>query len=183
MRVSPDGGPTLPHGTFWFRLHPGLSGCRPQWRQDRVNLAWHSLPRRTEGHGRAPVTRILVVDDSPTLRRMVRAALQPLAGAEFAEADTGFSAIEGLAFGPVALIVLDLNMPDMHGVEVLKFVRAQPSYRHIPVIVLTTRGDEASRAAALEAGATAYLTKPFGPSTLAAEARKLLDRGAVGAGS
>ena len=128
------------------------------------------------------MTRILVVDDSATLRRMVRAALQPLAGVEFAEADTGFAAIERLAFGPVSLIVLDLNMPDMHGVEVLRFVRAQPSYRHIPVIVLTTRDDETSRAAALEAGASVYLTKPFGPSALANEARKLLDNGGVGAG-
>ena len=93
------------------------------------------------------MTRILVVDDSATLRRMVRAALQPLAGVEFTEADTGFAAIERLAFGPVSLIVLDLNMPDMHGVEVLRFVRAQPSYRHIPVIVLTTRDDETSRTA------------------------------------
>lgn len=126
--------------------------------------------------------RILVVDDSATLRRMVRVALQPVAGAEFMEADTGFAAIERLAFGPVSLIVLDLNMPDMHGLEVLKFVRTHASYRDIPVIVLTTRDDEASRTAALGAGATAYLTKPFGPAALAAEARKLLDRGGVSAG-
>ena len=59
------------------------------------------------------MTRILVVDDSATLRRMVRAALQPLAGVEFTEADTGFAAIERLAFGPVSLIVLDLNMREM----------------------------------------------------------------------
>jgi two-component system chemotaxis response regulator CheY len=126
------------------------------------------------------VTNILVVDDSPTIRRMVRAALDTLGQASFTEAETGLEAIERLAFAPVALIVLDLNMPDMHGLEVLKFVRAHAGYRDIPVLVLTTRQDEASRAAALAAGATAYVTKPFVPATLAAEARKLL--GGVRAG-
>ena len=126
------------------------------------------------------MTSILVVDDSPTIRRMVRAALEPVGPAQFVEAESGLEAIERLAFAPVALIVLDLNMPDMHGIEVLKFVRGHAGYRSIPVLVLTTRQDEASRAAALAAGATAYVTKPFMPATLAAEARKLL--GGVGAG-
>jgi two-component system, chemotaxis family, chemotaxis protein CheY len=128
------------------------------------------------------VTNILVVDDSPTIRRMVRAALQPMADTQFVEAETGLEAIERLAFAPVGLIVLDLNMPDMHGIEVLKFVRAHASYRSIPVLVLTTRQDEASRASALDAGATAYLTKPFAPAMLVGEARRLLASGGVGAG-
>ena len=126
------------------------------------------------------MTSILVVDDSPTIRRMVRAALAPVGPAQFVEAESGLEAIERLAFAPVALIVLDLNMPDMHGIEVLKFVRGHAGYRSIPVLVLTTRQDEASRGAALAAGATAYVTKPFMPAALAAEARKLL--GGVGAG-
>ena len=125
---------------------------------------------------------ILVVDDSPTIRRMVRAALEPVAETRFVEAETGLEAIERLAFAPVGLIVLDLNMPDMHGIEVLKFVRAHAGYRDIPVLVLTTRADDTSRAAALAAGATAYVTKPFAPSTLAGEARRLLAGGGVGAG-
>ena len=128
------------------------------------------------------MTNILVVDDSATIRRMVRAALQPVTDARFVEAETGLEAIERLAFAPVGLVILDLNMPDMHGLEVLRFVRAHATYREIPVIVLTTRGDDESRVAAIAAGATAYLTKPFAPAGLAAEARKLLDRGGVGAG-
>jgi two-component system, chemotaxis family, chemotaxis protein CheY len=127
------------------------------------------------------VTSILIVDDSATIRRMVRAALQAVAEAQFVEAETGLEAIERLAFAPVGLIVLDLNMPDMHGLEVLRFVRAHAAYRDTPVLVLTTRQDDASRAAALAAGATAYVTKPFAPATLAAEARKLLEHGGVGA--
>ena len=121
------------------------------------------------------MTRILVVDDSPTIRRMVKASLAPLPGPiEFIEAASGLDAIERLALADVDLIMLDLNMPDMHGLEVLGFVRSHQKYRGVPVIVLTTRGDEASREAALQAGASAYLTKPFEPGVLAAEAGQLL---------
>ena len=119
--------------------------------------------------------QILVVDDSQTIRRMVRASLARFfPAAEFLEAGSGLEAIERLAVGPVGLIVLDLNMPDMHGLEVLNFVRSHQKYRQVPIIVLTTRGDEASRAAALQAGASVYLTKPFTPDVLAAEARRLV---------
>jgi two-component system chemotaxis response regulator CheY len=121
------------------------------------------------------MSRVLIVDDSPTIRRMVKASLGQLGGqVEFAEAASGLDAIEQLALGPTDLIVLDLNMPDMHGLEVLGFVRSNPKFRLIPVMVLTTRGDEGSRQAALQAGATAYLTKPFAPAALAAEAAHLL---------
>src|ERR1700746_167676 len=107
--------------------------------------------------------RILIVDDSPTIRKMVRASLRPLGSFDFVEAANGLEAIEQIALGPVALIVLDLNMPDMHGVDVLKFVRSHQGCRDVPVIVLTTRGDDGSRETALAAGATQYLTKPFVP--------------------
>ncbi len=125
--------------------------------------------------------QILIVDDSPTIRRMVRASLATVASAfEFVEASSGLEAIERLALGVVALIVLDLNMPDMHGLEVLGFVRTHAKYKHVPIVVLTTRGDDESRAAALAAGATAYLTKPFAPEALAARVRELLDTAAAG---
>ena len=111
---------------------------------------------------------------------MVKASLAPLAGpVEFIEAASGLEAIERLALGAADLIVLDLNMPDMHGLEVLGFVRSHLKYRNVPVIVLTTRGDEASRQAALQGGASAYLTKPFVPGQLAAEAGQLLSAAAA----
>ena len=105
---------------------------------------------------------------------MVRASLQPLGGTEFVEAASGLEAIEQLALGPVALIVLDLNMPDMHGIDVLTFVRGHRAHRQVPIMVLTTRGDAASRELAERAGSTAYLTKPFMPQVLATKARELL---------
>ena len=119
--------------------------------------------------------RILIVDDSTTIRKMVRASLAGVSSdVEFTEAATGLEAIEQLALGGVRLIVLDLNMPDMHGIDVLKFVRGHRIHKDVPVIVLTTRGDDASRATATAAGATTYLTKPFAPNVLAGAARALL---------
>jgi two-component system, chemotaxis family, chemotaxis protein CheY len=126
------------------------------------------------------MSHILIVDDSQTIRRMVKASLAPLA-LEFIEAASGLEAIEQLAVGTIHLMVLDLNMPDMHGLEVLGFVRATQNFQQLPVIVLTTRNDDASREAALQAGATRYLTKPFTPQALLQEARAVLDRAVEGA--
>src|SRR3954470_10203902 len=118
--------------------------------------------------------RILIVDDSPTIRKMVRASLRPLDAVDFVDAANGLEAIEQVALGPVSLMILDLNMPDMHGVDVLRFLRKHPSSRDVPVVVLTTRADEASREAAFSAGATQYMTKPFVPQTLLDTARHLI---------
>ena len=126
------------------------------------------------------MSHILIVDDSPTIRRMVRASLSPM-GIEFIEAASGLEAIERLALGPIQLMVLDLNMPDMHGLEVLGFVRANQKFQQLPVLVLTTRDDDGSRTAAMQAGATSYLTKPFTPQALLTEARGLIERPVEGA--
>lgn len=118
--------------------------------------------------------RILVVDDSPTIRRMVIASLRPLPDVAFDEANSGLEALERLALAPADLLILDLNMPDLHGLEVLRFLRAHQRYQATPVIIVTTRGDGESRSAALAAGASAYMTKPFDPQALMLQARALL---------
>lgn len=118
---------------------------------------------------------ILVVDDSPTMRRMIMASLRDLGDVNFDQAASGLEAIERLALSPVDLVVLDLNMPDVHGLEVLRFVRTHERFESLPVVVLTTRGDDESREAALREGATRYLTKPFAPASFAPEIRALLD--------
>lgn len=117
---------------------------------------------------------ILVVDDSATMRRMVVTALRQVRAVAFEQAESGLEAVERLATGAVDLVILDLNMPDMHGLEVLRFVRAHHAFAQLPVIVLTTRGDDSSREDALAAGASVYLTKPFGPATLVPEVERLL---------
>lgn len=103
------------------------------------------------------------------------ASLRALPDVSFGEASSGLEAVERLALAPVDLMILDLNMPDMHGLEVLGFLRRHHAYQHVRVIVLTTRGDEASRADALAAGASLYMTKPFAPQALAAQALALLN--------
>jgi two-component system chemotaxis response regulator CheY len=122
---------------------------------------------------------ILIVDDSPTIRKMVRASLRPL-DMNFLEASTGLEAIERLAVTEVDLMVLDLNMPDVHGIDVLKFVRRQPRHATLPTVVLTTRDDAQSRQQAFDAGATSYLTKPFAPHELAQTVRELLNAASIG---
>jgi len=119
--------------------------------------------------------RILIVDDSPTIRRMVAASLNSLDDISFEEASNGLEAIEMLARQRPNLMILDLNMPDMHGIEVLQFIQNHNQYRGIPIIVLTTRYDADSRKAALDNGASRYMTKPFEPATLRENAVSLLE--------
>jgi two-component system chemotaxis response regulator CheY len=119
---------------------------------------------------------IIIVDDSATMRRMIQASLRTLGDVRFDEAGSGLAAIERLAIAPADLMTLDLNMPDMHGLDVLRFIRAQPTYQSLPVIVLTTRGDEDARSEALTAGASLCMAKPFSPSELAAQVGRLLEQ-------
>jgi two-component system chemotaxis response regulator CheY len=119
--------------------------------------------------------KVLVVDDSTTMRRMVSATLLTLKEVQCLEARNGLDAIERLALEKVDLIVLDLNMPDMHGLEVVRFVRKHAAFNGIPIIVLTTRNDEISRETLLAAGASSFLNKPFDPAVLMEHARRQLN--------
>jgi len=118
---------------------------------------------------------ILLVDDSATMRRMVKATLRGLGSPRFVEAANGLEAIEQMSLAKVDLVVLDLNMPDMHGLEVVTFLRKHAVFREVPIIILTTRSDDDARETVLAAGATDYLTKPFDPATLTDHARRFLD--------
>jgi two-component system chemotaxis response regulator CheY len=121
-----------------------------------------------------PKRRILIVDDSRTMRRMVAMSLANLDQCKFEEAANGLEAIERLVLGPADLMILDLNMPELHGLDVLKFVRARPIYQSMPVVVLTTKGEESVQSEAMAAGASLYLTKPFSATELEAKVRGLL---------
>ena len=93
-------------------------------------------------------------------------------GFEFAA--SGLEAIERLSLSDFATVVLDLNMPDIGGVEVVEFVRSQDKLQSLPILVVTTRGDELSRQQVLAAGASRYMTKPFAPEQILAAVRELL---------
>lgn len=105
---------------------------------------------------------------------MVVACLRALPGARFTHAGSGLEAIERLSLAPFDVVVLDLNMPDIGGIEVVEFIRGQDKLRTLPIIVVTTRGDDESRARALGAGASRYMTKPFTPDAILAEVTALL---------
>ncbi len=122
------------------------------------------------------MAEILVVDDSKVMRDMIVACLRPRADFEFTHASSGLEAIERLSLKPFSLVVLDLNMPDIGGIEVVEFVRSQDQLRGLPVIIVTTRGDDASRDRALAAGATRFMTKPFTPEKILGEVEALLGK-------
>ncbi len=118
--------------------------------------------------------RLLIVDDSKLMRDMVAACLRPLGAVTFEFAGTGLEAIERLALVGFDLVVLDLNMPDVGGVEVIEFVRSQDHLRALPILVVTTRGDDSSKQRVIEAGASGFLAKPFAPPQILDEVRRLL---------
>lgn len=122
------------------------------------------------------MSKILVVDDSSSMRKMVIASLRVIPGTSFTEASNGLEGIEQLSLQHFDAVMLDMNMPDMNGMEVLKFIRTQEFYRHIPVVILTTRSDDNMKNAAEEAGATLYLNKPFEPKALAQRIEKILNQ-------
>lgn len=123
--------------------------------------------------------RLLVVDDSKLMRDMVSACLRPLGNVAFEFASTGLEAIERLSLASFDLVVLDLNMPDVGGIEVLEFVRAQDHLAKLPILVVTTRGDDDNRTKIMAAGASAFLPKPFTPPQILDEARRLISSDAA----
>lgn len=123
--------------------------------------------------------RVLIVDDSKLMRDMIAACLRPLHDVSFEYAGTGLEAIEQLALSAFDLVVLDLNMPDVGGIEVIEFIRSQDHLRSLPIIVVTTRGDEGSKQRVFDAGGTAFLAKPFAPPQILDEVRRLLMPGAA----
>jgi two-component system chemotaxis response regulator CheY len=122
----------------------------------------------------------LIVDDSRVMREMEIACLRGIEGVVFTQASSGLEALERLSLVPFDFVVLDLNMPDISGYEVIEFIRGQDKLRALPILVVTTRGDESSRARAIAAGATRFMTKPFTPEALLGEVR-LLTNGGPGA--
>jgi two-component system, chemotaxis family, chemotaxis protein CheY len=117
---------------------------------------------------------VLVVDDSKVMRDMIVACLRAHGDLTFTHAASGLEAIEKLSLKPFQLLVLDLNMPDIGGIEVVEFVRSQDSLKKLPIIVVTTRGDEESRQRALTTGASRFMTKPFTPEGLLNEVQSLI---------
>lgn len=118
----------------------------------------------------APAIKVLVIDDEPPIRKLLRMGLGTQ-GYDIIEASNGKLALEKLAEGP-ALIILDLGLPDIQGHELLRMIRGRNE--SVPIVVLSSRGDEAGKVQALDLGADDYLTKPFGMDELLARMRAAL---------
>jgi two-component system, OmpR family, KDP operon response regulator KdpE len=118
----------------------------------------------------APPIKVLIIDDEPPIRKLLRMGLATQ-GYQVLEAPNGKTALELLAENP-ALIILDLGLPDIQGHELLRTIRGRND--SVPVVVLSSRGDEAGKVQALDLGADDYVTKPFGMEELLARLRAAL---------
>ena len=111
--------------------------------------------------------KVLIIDDEPPIRKLLRMGLSTQ-GYDILEASNGKIALEKLAEKP-AVIILDLGLPDIQGHDLLQMIRARND--SVPIVVLSSRGDEAGKVQALDLGADDYLTKPFGMDELLARMR------------
>lgn len=114
----------------------------------------------------------LVVEDSSAMRAFVRAALEE-DGAEVSEAQSGFEALRILPQSEFDLVVVDINMPDINGLELVSFMRRSEAHRDTPLLIISTESSARDRERALELGADAYLTKPFAADELRRTAGEL----------
>jgi two-component system KDP operon response regulator KdpE len=117
---------------------------------------------------RAALSKVLIVEEEPATRRLLRASLTAQ-GYLVAEADTGSGTLEHLRRSPTDVLVLDLELPDINGLDIIERLRTQGAM--LPIVVLSSRADEISAVSALDLGADDYLTKPFGIEELSARIR------------
>ena len=122
--------------------------------------------------------RILVVEDSVSMRSFVRSALESDSrsspGLDVVEASSGFEALRLLPRGPYDLVITDINMPDINGLELISFMRRNELHKETPVLIISTQSSERDRARGLSLGANGYLTKPFSPEDLQSEVWRFL---------
>lgn len=116
---------------------------------------------------------ILTVDDSTSVRQMVSFTLKS-AGYDVIEATDGQDALKKLATSQVQMILTDLNMPVMDGLELIRQVRAGGNHQFVPIVMLTTESQDVKKQAGRSAGATGWIVKPFNPPQLLAVVKKVL---------
>jgi two-component system chemotaxis response regulator CheY len=124
--------------------------------------------------------RILIVEDSFSMRAFVRSVLESedsgLENVEVVEASSGFDALRLLPRGPYHLVITDINMPDINGLELVRFIRQSDQHRSTRVLLISTQSSEKDRERGMALGADAYLAKPFSPESLREEAKRQLGK-------
>jgi len=120
--------------------------------------------------------RFLVVDDSPTMRRIVSNALREIGYADVIEADDGAHALEKLNVEHVEFLITDWNMPNINGLELTQTIRLHPTLNNLPILMITTRGMKEDVIQALQAKVNNYIVKPFTPDVLRDKIDSILRR-------
>ena len=119
---------------------------------------------------------ILVVDDFPTMRRIVRSLLKELGFTNVEEAEDGQDALNKLKSGSFEFVVSDWNMPNLDGLEMLKQIRADSALKDLPVLMVTAEAKKENIIAAAQAGASGYVVKPFTSATLEEKLNKIFEK-------
>jgi two-component system chemotaxis response regulator CheY len=118
--------------------------------------------------------KVLVVEDSTTMRSLITSTVEELSGFTVTAVGNGFEALKILPLQTFDLIITDINMPDINGLEIVNFVKNHPNYRAIPLIIVSTEQSEEDIKKGLALGASAYVTKPFKPDELRKTVQGLL---------
>jgi len=119
------------------------------------------------------MTKILAVDDSTSMRQMVTFTLQS-AGYEVKDAKDGVEALEIAQSEQFDVVISDVNMPNMNGIELVKALRNLPAYKFVPILMLTTESSTEKKQEGREAGATGWIVKPFDPDKLLATIKRVI---------
>jgi len=118
--------------------------------------------------------KVLIVEDSPTMRQLIVFALKRIRGLQISEANDGVDGLKKLSAERFDLIFTDINMPIMDGLKLVSLVRNDPGYKDVPIVIITTEGANEDRERALALGANEYITKPIQTTKIMDAARRLL---------
>lgn len=121
-----------------------------------------------------PDNKVLIIEDSPTMRQLISFALKRLPGVRIVEATDGVDGLKKLSSEKFDLILTDINMPIMDGLKLVSLVRSDANYRSVPIVVITTEGAQEDRERALALGANDYITKPIQANRILELAKSLL---------
>jgi two-component system chemotaxis response regulator CheY len=116
----------------------------------------------------------LIVEDSKASRELIAATVESISGVEAITTSSGFEALKLLPRYRFDLIITDINMPDINGLELINFVKKNPNYRETPLFIITTEGRDQDRDRGMALGASEYLVKPFEPHSLTKLLRRYL---------
>lgn len=130
--------------------------------------------KQRDGMTSETVKTVLIVEDSSMTRSMIRALLEEMDDIDTVEAASGFEALKLLPSNTYDLIITDINMPDINGLELINFIRKNDRYKEIPLMIVSTEKSEDDRRRGLEIGANDYVTKPFKPDQFQGKVKNLL---------